>query len=259
MDSMPTDTPTDRTPHDDGETPRDREAPTDRDTAAALPGVELLWSGRVADHAADAAAHRHLLDAEESARLDAFLRDADRDAYAVAHVALRRLLGERLGQAPEAVTLSREPCAHCGGPHGRPVVPGNAVHFSLSHTSGLVMIALAGAPVGVDVERVPDPDTVADVASQLHPRERTELAALPAAQLPAAFSRCWTRKEALLKATGVGLNEDLSLTYVGAGSQPAANDDWLLADLPTDPGYTAAIAVHITGAGAASYQPSAFS
>ncbi|MBT2393079.1 4'-phosphopantetheinyl transferase superfamily protein [Streptomyces sp. ISL-1] len=246
---MPIDTPTDRTPSGGGAS-RDREAATDHDAAAALPGVELLWSGRVADHAADAVAHRHLLDAEESARLDAFLRDADRDAYAVAHVALRRLLGERLGQAPEAVTLSREPCAHCGGPHGRPVVPGDAVHFSLSHTSGLVMIALAGVPVGVDVEGVPDPGTVADVASQLHPRERKELAALPTAQLPAAFARCWTRKEALLKATGVGLNEELSLTYVGAGPQPAANADWLLSDLPTYPGYTAAIAVRLTGPGA---------
>ena len=102
------------------------------------------------------------------------------------------------------------------------------------------MIALAGAPVGVDVEGVPDPGTVIEVAAQLHPRERAELAALPTADRPAAFARCWTRKEALLKATGVGLNEELSLTYVGAGAQPAVNADWLLADLPTDPGYAAA-------------------
>jgi 4'-phosphopantetheinyl transferase len=212
-------------------------------TPATLPGLELLWSGRVSDHAEDAAAHRHLLDSDESARLSAFYRSADRDAYAVAHVTLRRLLGEHLGQRPEAVALAREPCATCSGPHGRPVLPGNPVHFSLSHTRGLVMIALAEAPVGIDVEGFPDPGTVTDVASQLHPTERTELAALPAAERPAAFTRCWTRKEALLKAIGVGLNEELSLTLVGIGPQPAPQADWLLADLPTDPGYAAAVAV----------------
>lgn len=226
--SMPTDPPI------DGET-------------QTLPGVELLWSGRVRDHAEDATAHRGVLDAEETARREGFHRDADRDAYTVAHVALRRLLGKRLGLAPEAVTLVREPCTHCGGPHGRPVVPGGAVHFSLSHTSGLVMIALAAAPVGIDVERVPgDPATVADIASQLHPRERAELAAVPAAGLASAFARCWTRKEALLKANGVGLNEDLSVTYVGAGAEPAVSADWVLADLPADPGCAAAVAVRLT-------------
>ncbi|WP_406400609.1 4'-phosphopantetheinyl transferase superfamily protein [Streptomyces sp. NBC_00879] len=212
--------------------------------ARTLPGVELLWSGRVSDHIAGVLAERHILDSEESKRLAAFVRDADRDSYAVAHVMLRRLLGEWLGQAPEAVTLSREPCAHCGGPHGRPVVPGSPVHFSLSHTSGLVMIALATASVGIDVEGVPDdPGIVTDVASQLHQKERADLAALPAEDRAVAFARCWTRKEALLKATGVGLNEGLALTYVGAGAQPAVNAEWLLADLSADPGYTAAVAV----------------
>ncbi|TQK52831.1 4'-phosphopantetheinyl transferase [Streptomyces sp. SLBN-118] len=220
--------------------------------AQALPGVELLWSGRVPDHIADALARPHILDGEESTRLAAFVRDTDRDSYAVAHVTLRRLLGERLGLAPEAVPFSREPCTHCGGPHGRPVVPGSPVHFSLSHTSGLVMIALATGPVGIDVEGVPgDIGIVADVAAQLHPKERAHLAALPTADRALAFARCWTRKEALLKATGVGLNEDLALTYVGAGPQPAADADWLVADLPADPGYTAAVAVRRTTPGPA--------
>ncbi|MGW6454789.1 4'-phosphopantetheinyl transferase family protein [Streptomyces sp. NPDC055078] len=211
--------------------------------------MELLWSGQVPEYAADALAHRHLLDAGEKARLDAFRRPADRDAYAVAHVTLRRLLGERLGRPPEAITLSREPCAHCGGPHGRPVLPGGEAHFSLSHTGGMVLIALAAAPVGVDVEAVPDPGTVADVATQLHPRERAELAALPAGERAAAFVRCWTRKESLLKATGVGLNEELSRTYVGAGPEPAARKGWSLGDLPVPPGYAAAVAVRVTGSG----------
>ncbi|MFE3017186.1 4'-phosphopantetheinyl transferase family protein [Streptomyces sp. NPDC059256] len=219
------------------------EAPLNGEQTASLPGVELLWVGRVAEHAVDALAHRDVLDAAESARLDGFIRPQDRDAYAVGHVALRRLLGARLGQAPEAVVMERESCTRCDGPHGRPVLPGNAVHFSLSHTKGMVLIALASDPVGIDVEPLPRPTTVVDVTPQLHPAERREIERIPADQRPLAFARCWTRKESVLKARGVGLNEDLSLTYVGAGPQPAVNADWLLADVPVDPGFAAAVAV----------------
>ncbi|MFE7132718.1 4'-phosphopantetheinyl transferase family protein [Streptomyces sp. NPDC057638] len=212
------------------------------------PGVELLWYGRVADTAADALGRRDVLDAEESARLDSFLRPIDRDAYAVAHVRLRQLLGERLGISPGAVRMARESCVRCGGPHGRPAVADGGVHFSLSHTRGLVLIGLAPTPVGVDVEGVPDTTTVDDVSGQLHPRERAELAALPAAERALAFARCWTRKEALLKGTGAGIGEELTTTYVGAGPQPAGDTGWLITDLPTLAGYAAAVAVR-PGAG----------
>ncbi|MCM2391244.1 4'-phosphopantetheinyl transferase family protein [Streptomyces albipurpureus] len=219
------------------------EAPISGGQRTPPPGVEVLWIARVGEHAADAMAHRDLLDAEESARLDGFVRPGDRDAYAVGHVALRRLLGDRLGRAPEAVVLGRNPCTSCGDPHGRPIVPGDPVHFSLSHTRGMVLIALASAPVGVDVEVLPRPETVADITPQLHPTERLELAELPAEGRSLAFARCWTRKESVLKARGVGLNEELSRTYVGAGPQPAVDPVWLLADVPVDPGFAAAVAV----------------
>ncbi|MDH2387779.1 4'-phosphopantetheinyl transferase superfamily protein [Streptomyces sp. HNM0663] len=215
--------------------------------ARPLPGVELVWSGLAADHRAHALAHRHVLDAEETARLTAFVRDRDRDTYAVAHVALRELLGERLGLPPREVPLARLPCVSCGGPHGRPHVPGDPVHFSLSHAHDAVLIAIAEQAVGIDVEALPAPATALDVAAQLHSAERTELRSLGrldrSAELAAAFARCWTRKEALLKAKGVGLNEELTLTYVGTGPRPAPQNGWLLADLPAPTGCAAAVAV----------------
>ncbi|MEU0370179.1 4'-phosphopantetheinyl transferase superfamily protein [Streptomyces sp. NPDC006283] len=212
-------------------------------TPQPLPGLELLWSGSVPDHAEEAAAQRHLLDASESARLAALRWPQDRDAYAVAHVTLRRLLAEWLGQAPETVPLLREPCSHCGGPHGRPYVPDSGVHFSLSHTRGMVLIALASRPVGVDVETLLGTPAVDELTSQLHPDEAAELAVVPYEARPRAFARCWTRKEAVLKALGVGLNLEPALTYVGTGAQPAWQQAWLLADVATEPGYAAAVAV----------------
>ncbi|MDJ1132692.1 4'-phosphopantetheinyl transferase superfamily protein [Streptomyces iconiensis] len=188
------------------------------------------------------------LSAEERARATTFLRAADRDRYLVAHLALRRELAALLGTSPADVPLTRATCPVCGGPHGRPSVEGDPLHFSLSHAGDLVLLAFAGVPIGVDVEEYPDRATVAETSTALHPRERDELALLPEAGRPAAFTRCWTRKEAYLKGTGTGLGEDPSITYVSTLAVPASPPGWLLTDLSVPPGHAAASAVRLSRA-----------
>ncbi|MCT2594595.1 4'-phosphopantetheinyl transferase superfamily protein [Streptomyces sp. N2-109] len=123
------------------------------------------------------------------------------------------------------------------------MIPDDPVHFSLSHAEDQVLIALATVPVGIDVEQIPGPTVVTEISGALHPAERDALAGMPGAQRPMSFTRCWTRKEALLKATGTGLNTDLSTVYSGAGRTPAQPDGWSVADLPAAAGYAAACAV----------------
>ncbi|PJE93917.1 4-phosphopantetheinyl transferase [Streptomyces carminius] len=199
---------------------------------------------RVSEHAA-AARDGAVLSEEERARAAAFLREADRDRYRVAHTALRHELAAHLGTAPADVPFVREPCPLCARPHGRPAVPGNPVHFSLSHAGDVVLLAFDDAPVGADVEKHPSARAVAETAGALHPRERAEIGALPAAGRPAAFARCWTRKEAYLKGTGTGLGEAPDVTYVGTLAVPAEVPGWSLADVPVPEGYAAAVAVAV--------------
>lgn len=215
---------------------------------APPPGLDLLWSGRVSELAAEAAAAAHTLDTSERQRLTSLRRAADRERYLVAHVTLRSLLGERLGIPPASVVIARQPCAGCAGPHGRPVVPGDPVHFSLSHAGDRVLIALARTAVGVDVEEVPAASAAEEVLSLLHPREHAELEAVLSGERAVAFARCWVRKEAYLKATGAGLTEHPSVTYLGSGVQPAHPPGWHVTDVRVDPGYAAAVT---TGTGAA--------
>ncbi|AXE24100.1 4-phosphopantetheinyl transferase [Streptomyces globosus] len=181
------------------------------------------------------------LDAAEQRTAAAFHSEQEGLGYMTAHVALRTLLGAALGRAPEAIRLVRRPCPDCGGPHGRPAVGGSALHFSLARTGGLALIALAARPVGVDIERVPDPDTAERLASELHPRERHELAALPAGSRPGAVARIWVRKEAHSKGLGIGLARPLDLDYVGAGPPPRLAE-WQLHDLAAPAGHRAALA-----------------
>jgi 4'-phosphopantetheinyl transferase len=147
-----------------------------------------------------------VLDADEQARAARFLRPVDRERFRAAHVLTRVALGRSLGVPPAAVRLAAR-CRTCSGPHGKPYVvePGAAVEFSLSHAGDVVAVALAGVPVGLDVELpgAADPDVVAGVA--LAPAERSALDALAAAARADGFLHYWTAKEAVLKATGHGL------------------------------------------------------
>lgn len=184
-----------------------------------------------------------LLDANERDRAARLLRAGERHRYLASHVGLRVLLGGYLGLAPQDVALVREDCPCCDGPHGRPAVAGGAVQFSLSHSNDLAYLAFAGAPVGIDVEGIPSAAAVEDVLHSLHPAETAELSALPVAQRQEALGRLWSRKEAYFKGTGTGLAAGLADPYIGSGPRPAPVPGWHLTDLPTPPGYAAALAI----------------
>lgn len=136
---------------------------------------------------------------------------------------LRRAAAERLGRPDVEVERA---CPSCGsGSHGRPVaVDEPYLGLSLAHAGGLVLVAVVrGARVGVDLELVStDVDRLADVA--LGPRDA------PAAT-SAALLRTWTRKEAVLKAVGVGLAVDPSRLAVSAAHEPPEVVWWSVADV----------------------------
>ncbi|MCT4351880.1 4'-phosphopantetheinyl transferase superfamily protein [Streptomyces sp. Je 1-79] len=206
------------------------------------PHVWFAWTDALHDLAGAPA--DLVLDAEEQARGAAFRQKDDRAGHRSAHVALRLLLGARLGVEPSQVPLVRDPCPLCGAPHGRPAVRGSPLHFSLSRSGGCCLIALAATPVGVDVERIPDPATAREAGAVLHPRERIELAACPAEARPAAFTRAWARTEAYLKALGTGLGRGPDRDYLGTSSRgPAPMAGWAITDVAVPTACAAAVAV----------------
>ncbi len=150
----------------------------------------------------------HVLDGEERARGMRFMRTDDRLRYASAHALARHVLGGHLRIDPAAIRFEAV-CTRCGGPHGKPVVRGSAdrVSFSLSHSGDRVVVAATcGIPVGVDVERESAAARALETSELvLATNEREMLARLPEDERARAFLRMWTRKEALLKATGDGL------------------------------------------------------
>ncbi|RBY79061.1 4-phosphopantetheinyl transferase [Blastococcus sp. TF02-09] len=191
-------------------------------TAAVPPLVGCqLWWARTTDVGPE---HDALLD-EDELRRRARLRTAGDRQRATTGMALARvLLGIHAGRPGGRLRVDRT-CPRCGEPHGKPRLPDVPdLHHSVAHSGGWVAVAVRrGAPVGVDVEGVGS-----WTAAELHdlalvvlaPEERAVLAGTPAAARAAAFATYWTRKEAVVKATGAGLLAPLDELVVSPPSAP---------------------------------------
>lgn len=204
-------------------------------TAAA---VELHWFD------VDTVTSPALTDAER-ARAAHMRSEPARRRFVARRTALRRLLGDRLGIDPCSVELT-------AGPHGKPAVraPGGP-HFNVSSSGRVVVIAVSDrADMGVDVEHVRDRVRREAIARRFFTRaEQAHAASLD------GFFTVWTLKEAVVKATGLGLSHlpldrfDVDPTVpagtsalVASDADPAMVDAWHLGVIDAPPGYRAALA-----------------
>lgn len=146
------------------------------------------------------AAAQALLSEVESERVQRRRIAADRDALALAYALHRLLLGAVFDCDPMQVPLDRDE-------RGCPRLAGNLGYTSLSHADGLIALAATTAgPVGVDIEGSNRAAVMTEIAQYVcHPSETLEMASLSAASRGLALLRLWVRKEAVLKAAGVGL------------------------------------------------------
>ncbi|MGR2663930.1 4'-phosphopantetheinyl transferase family protein [Chromobacterium haemolyticum] len=143
------------------------------------------------------------LSQDERKRCLRYLRTINQLQFALTRLALRRLLAQETGLAPDALVFEL-------GEHGKPVLawPG-APAFNVSHSGAYALIAIArGGQVGVDIETVQPMRDVPALAEQtLLP---VELELCGHGRDVGAFFQLWTIKEAVLKAWGVGIAQHLS-------------------------------------------------
>jgi 4'-phosphopantetheinyl transferase len=207
-----------------------------------------------------------LLGAEEMERLSRLDRSQDKARYAASHASARRLIGRLLGVAPARVVLGHRRCPACGGAdHGPPVArvaaPGAPdadlpVSMSRSGPHGLVALSRSG-PVGADLEAVDTTLPIDEVAGRFFAApEMSFLAGLAPADRAPAFFRAWCRKEAVAKAWGTGLVEDLRQVGVRPEqpgpvevARPAGGGrPWVVFDLDLPNGVPGAVCFAAVGA-----------
>lgn len=193
------------------------------------------------------------LDSGEKAKAARFRFLADRHRYVVAHGALRCILGIMTHRDPAHIRFAY-------GEFGKPFMSDDEgdgrVSFNLSHTQNIAVVAVTRRrDIGVDVERIDPSVDFIDIAEKFFsPGEATQLVRLPRAEQVRAFYRCWTRKEAYVKANGGGLSIPLDRFDVSlqpkepaailtiAGDRREARK-WSLFNLDVRPGIVGAVAV----------------
>jgi 4'-phosphopantetheinyl transferase len=162
-------------------------------------------------------------------------------------LALRRILGPYVGAEPGALRFRH-------GRYGKPALDlphARTVHFNLSHARDLMLVAVSRSlRVGVDVERIRKIDHGVISRSWFSPEEQRQLEGLPHSQRRRAFFHAWARKEAYIKAIGLGLAMPLDRFSVSVHPEQAAllsvrgrtPRAWHLRHLPVGPSHAAALA-----------------
>lgn len=162
---------------------------------------------RLADHCSE----------DEIARANRFTSTTHRDRYVTCRGRAREVLAGYAGCSPAALRFAVTT-------RGKPYLPDytEGLYFNVSHSSDLAVIAVSrDYEIGVDLE-IPRPVEPAVAQAFFSAAEVAALAALPEDRWLDGFYRCWTRKEAFVKALGAGLNHPLDSFTVPLddGEQP---------------------------------------
>lgn len=183
------------------------------------------------------------LSEDERARAARYLREVDRQRFIAARGQLRAILAAYLGTNPAELHF------HYNA-QGKPALEEGEPRFNLSHSQGLGLLAVAfGQEIGVDVERLDREVDYAGIARRFFaPAEVAEFFAFPPADRPLAFCTGWTRKEAYIKARGMGMafaldGFEVSLDPNAPARLSAPESDWLLYSIDPGDGFVAALAV----------------
>lgn len=192
------------------------------------------------------------LSADEIDRADRFHFQQDQQRFIAGRGVLRDILGRYLHIPASAIAFDY-------GPYGKPGLAktfGHPLRFNISHSGGRALYAVTyERAIGVDIERINPTVEYQQLAARFFsPTEYQNLCGLPPELRLVAFFACWTRKEAFVKAYGLGLSMALDHFAVSlAPDEPArvlyTLDDpthasrWSLQSLPVGPGYQAALAV----------------
>jgi 4'-phosphopantetheinyl transferase len=214
----------------------------------ALANNEIhVWRARLDLNAESLERMRSTLAGDEQTRADRFHFDRDRNHFLACRGILRELLGSYLNRSPTSLAFSY-------GAFGKPALrledSSAPIHFNVAHSNGLALLAFARrCEIGIDLESI-RADFAGDEIAQHYfsKQELTELRALPETMRTVGFFECWTRKEAYIKARGLGLQiplQSFSVSLTPDQPETLQSEDasrWKLRSIDVHPAFAGAIA-----------------
>lgn len=146
------------------------------------------------------------LNPDELDRASRFTSDKDRGAYMVSHAFLNVLCSKELQFKPRQIVYSKNS-------FGKPYVKERNFNFNLSHSKNNWCLAVSAYEIGIDLEEINRNFNYYDILERYF--SENEQQTIKQAKDPyMEFFKFWTRKEALLKAAGTGLIDDLAKVEV---------------------------------------------
>jgi len=226
----------------------------DRKTKIPLSDDSIsIWSVGLEWPESDVNAAAEILSSDEQERAKRFHRVSDRKHFIVARAALRLVLTRYLNVDPRQISFDQNA-------FGKPRLTGTYypdLRFNLAHSSGLALYVIAnGREVGVDLERIEPRFATMDLARSLFALEEVAaMSTLSNEDFVAGFYRCWTRKEAYVKAKGLGLSLPLKSFVVSVAppnetpllvadrNETGEQTRWVLVDVIVGAGFAASLAI----------------
>jgi 4'-phosphopantetheinyl transferase len=224
----------------------------------ALPEDEVhLWQVNLAVVAKAEQRWEGILSADERVRAARFHFAQDRQYFTATRALLRMILGSYVDSDPKKLVFRY---SEKEKPSLAPSQSVSRLEFNVSHSGEIALLAFTrGRLLGVDVEQLREDFDHAAIARRFFSeQERRQLAELAPSERFHGFFRCWTRKEAYIKAQGTGLSLplhqfDVSLRTGDENALLATRPDtteaaqWSLREVPVRDGYIAALCVRGQG------------
>ncbi len=206
-----------------------------------------LWIESLEYSPTDLLALERLLSPDERSRADRFHFPRHRHRFIAARGRLRQILATYLSTDPVALEFSYNT-------YGKPSLGGQELKFNLSHSGTKAVYAVAnGRELGVDIEQI-QPAFAEDRIPEMFfsAGEVANLRSLPLNEQTEAFFRCWTRKEAYVKARAEGLSMALDSFDVSLRPREPARflrngEGWSIYSFKVEPDYLGAIVAEGTG------------
>lgn len=161
------------------------------------------WVIDLDTHVSKAFQYLDLLNDAEKRRADRFVFKEHKERYIVSHGILNTLLPRYLNTSKFDLFINE---------YGKPFIKNSFLHFNLSHSNRYACIAIANFEVGVDIEHMKEEAVIESIFSK---NERDLFEKIPGHLKLQAFYRAWVRKEAYLKALGIGLSGNIQEIEVG--------------------------------------------
>ncbi len=212
-----------------------------------------VWRADLQRSSAELSHFNNILSSDERQRARRFHFRKDRERFTVTRGILRIILSRYIDVSLEQIEFSYN---RFGKPELSESMIYDGLQFNLSHSGGIALFAFCpDHRIGIDIETIRSGDTHLKVPERyFSPQELTALRSLPENRQREAFYACWTRKEAYVKARGLGIPsslKDFTVTLepgkparlLESKSEPSDLNRWTLKDIDVGTGHKAAVAI----------------